>query len=275
MFLRLKIALMNQSISPQIKFRKADFEFPQQIDKYWLGNSPFKTHLLNSLTLLLPDLEQYIIRNVTRQLKQINCPHLKQEVRAFISQEGQHSLQHTKFWDNLRSCGYEIDSYINWVRNSLFKTLERRLNLNLNLAIIAGIEHLTTLVAEIALEKEYMAAAEPKLRQLFEWHAVEEIEHKSVAFDVLQSATNSYLVRILGMLIANILVLWCLNFGVAMLLYQDKKLLDKKVWQESGQFWFSKEKFLFRAFLHLIEYLKKDFHPEQRNNLFLIEQVKG
>lgn len=269
------LAPMNQSISPQIKVRKADFEFPRQIDKYWFGNSAFKTHLLNSLTLLLPDLEQYIIRNITRQLKEINYPYLKQEVRAFISQEGQHSLQHTKFWDNLRSCGYEIDSYINWVRNSLFKTLERRLNLNLNLAIIAGIEHLTTLVAEIALEKEFMTAAEPKLRELFEWHALEEIEHKSVAFDVLQSATNSYPVRIVGMLIANILVLSCLNFGVAMLLYQDKKLLDKKVWQESSQFWFTREKFLSRAFLHSIEYLKKDFHPDQRNNLFLIQQVRG
>ena len=54
-----------------------NFEFPKQIDRYWFGNSSFKTQLLNSLTLLLPDVEQYIIRKFRRQLKQINKPQLK------------------------------------------------------------------------------------------------------------------------------------------------------------------------------------------------------
>jgi predicted metal-dependent hydrolase len=107
-----------------------NFEFPKQIDRYWFGNSPFKTHLFNSFTLLLPDAEQYIIRNVGRQLKQINKPQLKQEVREFISQEGQHSSQHTKFWDNLRLQGYEIDTYTRFVRAIFLNTLERRLSIS-------------------------------------------------------------------------------------------------------------------------------------------------
>lgn len=62
----------------------------------------------------------------------------------------------------------------------------------MNLAIIAGFEHLTTLFAEFALETDFLAEAEPKLRELFEWHGAEEIEHKSVAYDVFQNATDSY-----------------------------------------------------------------------------------
>jgi hypothetical protein len=266
---------MVQSITPQIEVRLNNFQFPESIDRYWCGNSPFKTHLLNSLTLLLPDVEQYLIRNVRKRLKLIDEPQLKQDVRAFIGQEAQHSLQHSKFWDNLRSSGYEIDTYLSWVRAILFKTLERRLSIPLNLAISAGLEHLTTLFAEIAFEEEFLAEAEPNLKTLFEWHAAEEIEHKSVVYDVLQHTSDSYLLRLVGMVVSHILVLGFLNLGLAVLLYQDKKLLDRKVWQEMIGFWFIKEKLLFRALSNSLKYCQRNFHPSQIDNLFLLKKVSG
>lgn len=264
---------MTQSAMPQIKVRRISFD-PKQIDRYWFANSPFKTHLFNSFTLFLPDGEQYLIRNVGRQLKQINQPQLKQEVRAFIGQEGQHSIQHTKLWDNLRQQSYKIDSYISFVR-FILNILEQRLSINLNLAIIAACEHITTLFSEFVLGTEFIAEAEPKLKNLFEWHCVEELEHKSVAYDVFQHKSNSYLLRLIGLLIAHVLVLGLLNLGLIMLLYQDKKLLDKKVWQEMIQFWLVKEKFLFRALNNFFDYSKKSFHPSQRDNLFLIKKVSS
>ncbi|MBW4638878.1 MAG: metal-dependent hydrolase [Gloeocapsa sp. UFS-A4-WI-NPMV-4B04] len=266
---------MTQRTAPHIEVRRINFDFPKQIDRYWFGNSPFKTHLFNSFTLFLPDGEQYMIRNVGRQLKQIKNPQLKQEVRAFIGQEGQHSIQHMKLWDNLRLQGYKIDIYIRFVRFILFNTLERRLSINLNLAIIAACEHITTLFAEFVLETEFFAQAEPNLKNLFEWHCVEEIEHKSVAYDVFQYKSNSYLLRIIGMLISHLLVLGFLNLGLIMLLYQDKKLLDKKVLQQMSQFWLTKDKFMFRALKNSLDYSKNNFHPSQRDNLLLIKKVTG
>lgn len=100
---------------------------------------------------MLPNAEQYIIRNIRQQLKQINKPQLKQEVQVFISQEGQHSIQNTKFWGNLRLQGYKIDTYIHFIRAIFLNTLERRLSIKLNLAMIARGEYLTTLLAEFAL----------------------------------------------------------------------------------------------------------------------------
>ncbi len=264
---------MTQSITPQIKVRHINFEFLQESDRYWCGNSAFKTHLLNSFTLLLPDIEQYLIRAVRQRLKFIDNPQLKQDVRGFIGQEAQHSLQHSKFWDNLRASGYEIDNYISWVRVVLFNTLERRLSLELNLAIGAGFEHLTTLLGEMALEGDFLVDAEPNLRKLFEWHVAEEIEHKSVVFDVLQNTSDSYLLRLVGMVISHIFIIGFFNLGLVMLLYQDKKLLDGNVWQEMIQFWFIKEKFLFRASLNCIKYCKKSFHPSQTDNLFLLKKL--
>jgi hypothetical protein len=265
---------MTQSITPEIKVRRINFEFPLESDRYWCGNSPFKTHLLNSFTLLLPDVEQYLIRAVRQRLKFIDNLQLKQDVRGFIGQEAQHSLQHSKFWDNLRASGYEIDNYISWVRVVLFNTLGRRLSLELNLAIGAGLEHLTTLLGEMALEGDFLADAEPNLRKLFEWHAAEEIEHKSVVFDVLQNASNSYLLRLVGMVISHIFVVGFFNLGLVMLLYQDKKLLDGNVWQEMIQFWFIREKFIFRALSNCLKYCKMNFHPSQTDNLFLLKKFR-
>ncbi|MBD0304386.1 MAG: metal-dependent hydrolase, partial [Tolypothrix sp. T3-bin4] len=175
----------------------------------------------------------------------------------------QHSQQHKKFWYNLRAYGYEFETYLRWVQTIFSNILERQISLNLNLAIAAGIEHLTTLIAEFTLETDFFAEAEPELKQLFEWHALEEIEHKTVLYDVLQNATNNYLLRQVGMFIAHILVLFFLNFGLAILLYQDRKLFDRKVWQELIEFWITKEKFLYKALFNARNYLRKDFHPSQ------------
>ncbi|HEY9673120.1 MAG TPA: metal-dependent hydrolase [Waterburya sp.] len=264
---------MVQSITPQIEVRRKNFNFSEDINRYWCGHSAFKTHFLNSLTLFLPEAEQYLIRIMGQRLKFLNKSQLKHDALAFVGQEAQHSIQHTKFWDNLRASDYKIDSYLRLVRTVFFQIFERRLSNSLNLAIGAAGEHLTTLFAELILEGEFLAESETNLRHLFEWHAVEEIEHKSVIFDVLQNTNNSYPLRLVGLVVSHLLVFGFLNLGLAILLYQDKKLLDKQVWQEMFQFWFSKEQFLKRVLLNCRKYCDKNFHPSQTDHLFLLKNV--
>src|SRR6476646_8971660 len=199
--LRSPVPMLSQTSA--IQLRPIHFDFPSQISRYWLCNSPYKTHLLNSLTLLLPDVERYINQTVKQQLPRIQAPQLRQEVRAFIAQETQHASQHSKFWDNLRQQGYAIDPFLSLVRAVLLNGLAQRLSLRLNLAIVAGLEHLTSLLAEIALREGFLAPAEPQLKALFEWHAAEEIEHQTVAYDVLQAASQNYFLRLLGLAISN------------------------------------------------------------------------
>jgi len=257
----------------KITVRQMNFDFPEQLERYWHGNSPFKTHFFNSITLLFPDGEQFMLRTVKRQLKQIDNPQLKQEASAFIGQEAQHAVQHEKFWDKLRQQGYQFDSYLRFLRFILFNICENWLNTEFKLAMIAGVEHFTNVIAELILQEELFAEAEPKLKELFEWHSAEEIEHKTVAYDVFQNVTKSYPIRLIGMLLAYTFVLGFVNLGLIMMLHQDKKLLNIKVWQEMVQFLFIKEKFVFRVFLNSLEYLRKNFHPSQKDNLFLVRKV--
>lgn len=247
----------------KIEIRRLNFDFSANTERYWFNQSVFKTHLFNSITIGTPEFEKYLIRHVKKRINFLDNPQLKQQAEAFIYQESQHSHQHKKFWDNLRASGYKFDTYLRCIETILFDILEQQMSVNLNLAIAAGIEHLTTLIAEFGLEVDLFAEAEPELKQLFEWHALEEIEHKTVLYDVLQNATNNYLLRQVGMFIAHILVLLFLNLGLAILLYQDRKLFDRKVWQELIEFWITKDKFLYKALFNAINYLRKDFHPSQ------------
>lgn len=256
-----------------IKVRRLDFDFCPDIERYWFEQSAFKTHLFNSFTIGVFDIEKYLIQNVNKSINLIDNPQLKQDAQAFINQEAQHSLQHQKFWNNLQNLGYKFENYLSCQRSIFFQILAQRMSPNFNLAVGVGIEHLTTLMAEFALETDLFAHADPSLKRLFEWHAVEELEHKAVVFNVLKSKTNNYLLRLLGMLIGHILVFWFLNWGMAMLLYQDKKLLDKKVWQEFLEFWITKDKFLYKVLLNAIDFCRPDFHPAQKDHSFLMQKI--
>ncbi|QLE58180.1 metal-dependent hydrolase [Nostoc sp. TCL26-01] len=259
----------------QITVRQKNFDFPEQISRYWYGNSVFKSHFFNSITLLFPDGEQFMLRTIKRQIKQIDNPNLKEEALAFVGQEAQHAVQHEKFWQNLRQQGYTFDRYLRWLHFILFNVCETRLNIKFKLAMIAGVEHFTNVIAELTLKEELFAEAEPIMKELFEWHSAEEIEHKTVAYDVLQNVTKNYLIRLIGIIMAYTFVLSFVNLGLIMMLYQDKKLLDIKVWQEMLQFFFSKEKFLLKVFWQSLDYLNINFHPLDRDNLFLIKRVVG
>jgi uncharacterized protein len=161
------------------------------------------------------------------------------------------------------------------LRYILFDVCENRLSIKFKLAMIAGVEHFTNVIAELTLKEELFAEAEPIMKELFEWHSAEEIEHKTVAYDVLQNVTKSYFIRLIGIVLAYTFVLSFVNLGLVMMLYQDKKLLNVKTWQEMLQFFFTKEKFLFKVIWQSLDYFKINFHPLERDNLFLIKRVVG
>jgi uncharacterized protein len=272
-FLNATSASHTVTVASKIQVRPIHFRFPDTIERYWLGDSAYNTHLLNSLTLLLPDIERYINQTIKQQLPQITDPTLRQQARAFIAQEAQHASQHTRFWNNLRQQGYQFEKFVSAAQRIWFQALTPHLSLALNLAIVAGLEHLTSLMAEIALIEHFLDPAEPNLKALFEWHAAEEIEHQAVAFDVLQSATRNYGLRLLGLVISNLLVLGLMNWGTMLLLHQDKKWGDRRVWLDLIRFWFIKEKLFFKALASACHYAKPNFHPTEKNNQYLVAQV--
>ncbi|MCU0568470.1 MAG: metal-dependent hydrolase [Oculatellaceae cyanobacterium Prado106] len=257
----------------QITVRHKQFTFPPETDRHWLGNSPFRTHFFNSFTLLFPEGEQLAIRYFKKVLSQIHRPKLHEEVVAFIGQEGQHAAAHGQFWSTLRQQGYQLDRYA--TIQQVFISKKQRFSTGFYLATIAGFEHFTDCLAELVLESRLLAAAPAPLQELFEWHFAEELEHKTVAYDVFQQLDHRYPMRILGLINAHFAILGAVILGLITLLGQDRQLFKLKTIQDAVQFLFLQEKFCWKALTNFVTYLRFDFHPAQKDSSALSQKILG
>ena len=71
----------------------------------------------------------------------------------------------------------------------------------LQLAITVCLEHYTAIIAEYCLKADHMhRLADPEILKIWLWYALEENEHKTVAFDVYQQIGGHYLERSLMMI---------------------------------------------------------------------------
>jgi len=200
-------------------------------------------------------------------MKDIEDPKLRAEVKAFIQQETEHYKEHEKFFSNLKHQGYDIDGLVKFL-DSFIKNVPGTFNSNkMNLSLTAGLEHITALLAEIGLKDGFLKDAAKEMRELFEWHAAEELEHRSVAFDVLQEVDDSYLLRVMGLVYAYMLMSSFSGLFTVALIYQDRKLFSTKVWKEFSDVFFMDNALFIKAFFVFIRYLHPDFHPSENPEL--------
>jgi predicted metal-dependent hydrolase len=245
--------------------RRPNFKFSEEIPKFWLDNSIFRTHLLNSFTLIFPAGEQFFIRSINSHIKHIEKPALKKEAKEFLKQEAQHAREHEKFFRNLKDQGYKIDHITHILDKFINKVFEPNISPKMCLAVTAGLEHFTALLAEIGLQEKFLENAHPIMKELFEWHAAEEIEHRSVAFDVLQAVDDSYMLRVSGLVFAYLLLAIFSGGSTLYLISSDKVLFDKKVLKEISDTLLTKEKLFFKSLQICLLYLKPDFHPSNND----------
>ncbi len=252
-------------IRRNIIHRRPDFTFDEEFEKHWLGGSAFKTHFLNSLTLIFPTGEKYFIRSINKVMNRIKSGRLKKDALQFIKQEAQHSHEHEKFFKVLERQGYEIKGLVETLDNLVTKYFEPFFSKESNLAITSGLEHITALLSEISLEENFLKDAPQKLQDLFNWHAAEEIEHRAVAFDVLSDVDESYQKRIIGITVAYILMSAYAGVSTVHLLNQDGLLFKKETLKDFTSMFFTDEKLFFKAVSIFFRYLDPDFHPDKQD----------
>jgi predicted metal-dependent hydrolase len=142
--------------------------------------------LLNALSIPLPMGERFIIRAMCDCMEQRpQSSTMKEDIRLFVAQESVHLRQHNEY--NRQLCaqrGYGLAKLEFPIRFNLDE-VERTGSLQHRLAITVCIEHLTAAVAEAILaHPAWLDQGSEPLRQLWQWHALEEIDHRSVAFDL-------------------------------------------------------------------------------------------
>lgn len=167
------------------------------VPRHWLAGSAAATHIANGANLLFPAGERFFVRAVRHYLPELEKDPARAElsarVRGFFGQEGRHAQAHERFFDRLRAQGYPIDDFLARYEKVAYGLIERASPPALRLATTVALEHFTAILAEDAIGggAAGLAFAHPAVRQLLEWHALEEIEHKAVAFDVLDADRKS------------------------------------------------------------------------------------
>lgn len=237
-----------------------------QVPRFWFGGDPYLTRMFDALSLTFPDGERYFIESVRLFRDQIADPGLQQRVADFIRQEAQHGMAHDKMNQVMKAQGMPVDQFIARL-NRIFKFELQHRSAQYNIAMTAAAEHLTALMAETFFgSRDTLRSAHPYVRALFAWHAIEEMEHRDVAFDVMKQAGNvPELTRRSALTITTALMLGFTLYRTNVMLRHDGFSLRERLQMNlRGLPWFfGKNGVLSRMRRQYLDWFKPDFHPSQ------------
>lgn len=270
--------------SEQIPVRKPQWKFNDLVGQK--PRSDFGRMMFGAMSLVFPEGERFFIRSVKYFASQIKDESLAQDVKNFIGQEVQHGKLHEIFNNTVLGHDYDLQPFLNWYKSAMFDTVEKYatqlLGEKLALSVTAAAEHFTATWAAHGLSSGYLEQhiTNQDLLDFMQWHAVEEIEHKHVAFDVLQEVDDSYVLRAAGMLFCATLLPFVISVAFVSLMRQalqqgtgQAKSIDILAFFRDG-FYESRNGGIMSSFLPaIVEYLKPGFHPSDHDDYAMAKKV--
>ncbi len=268
---------MNQTSDPQrtVPTRRISFD-PTMADlprHFAVDGNLILSHLAAAMSAVFPDGEDFFVRSVRHYRDRITDPVLKRQVAGFIGQEAMHGREHRALNDRLDQLGYRVKFVERLTRRGL--ALRTRLAPPItNLAATAALEHFTATLAELVLADEDVRAEFGHLgvEHLFLWHALEESEHKAVAFDVYRAVGGSERTRVWTMKLLRPGFVLAMAVQVVIGLITDRETYRRgrlrASWRE-----FRRSPMLRRSvWRQLQDYDRRDFHPNDRDTSALVER---
>ncbi len=251
----------------QVRFNKDPFD---QVPAYWSGGTPLQNYVLTTLSHMFPDGERFFIRSVKRFADRATDQKMQKEIKAFIGQEMQHGLAHERFNQALDRSTASMSWFMTLFTVPTFEWLEPTLH-NMGIAYkfalgcTAAAENMTAGFAEnVFRNQEEISRMREDIRNLFLWHAAEEMEHRHLAFDLLQIVDGSYLNRMASATFTYLIIGFYVVLGTVYLMASDKNY----PWQDlPGDLWrlFTEDKALGKiAIQGFFDYARPDFHPNDK-----------
>ena len=222
------------------------------------------------LSLAFPEGEKFFVDSVKRYSHRLSDA-LRKDVVGFAGQESMHAKEHLTF--NARILPPQAEKAIRWSHrrvDALLHLGRTRMSGRMQLAVTCALEHFTATLAEQLLTlPEHRDAIDPEVRGMWLWHALEELEHKSVAFDVYEEVGGTYSVRVVAMVLATFFLCEYLGEATARVLYAQGKLRPKHL------------RALYRSLMKYpglvprlmpkyLDYYRRDFHPTDHDTTELL-----
>ncbi|RYY79692.1 MAG: metal-dependent hydrolase [Moraxellaceae bacterium] len=255
-----------------ITVRRLDFN-PQLIKRHFFANSPLMSHLLTALSSTFPIGEQFFVHSVRNVRDRITDEQLQAEITAFIGQEAMHSKAHTEFNQAWRRDDYQLDSFQAWLAKHDVRI--KKAPYKVQLAITSAFEHFTALLGGYILNHpELLETLDDDAVKLWVWHAIEEIEHRAVAFDTYQTLYGDLKLRRQVMQAVTTSFASLTLYGTQRLFWQDKwKSLPKVGGNLRGLYLVTK--MLVQLIPEYLSYYKKDFHPSDIDHSKILKYWKN
>ena len=272
--------LDDRSITPAdltITPRDRKFGRGTSTQHWWNGGDPVATALYNALSATFPKGEAFFVESV-RKFRDGADARLAAEIKAFTTQEVMHSREHVAFNRRAHEAGYDLSK------------LEERVDVRLDLvrskppiaslAATMALEHFTAILAhELLKDPRHLAGADAETAAMWRWHAIEEIEHKGVAYDTWLHATKEWPRFTRWKVKAKVMLLVTRNFvvdrtlGTLELLRQDG-ITGPKVW--ARLFWFAlvRPGMMRKVLGAWASYFMPGFHPWNHDDRALIAKAE-
>jgi predicted metal-dependent hydrolase len=242
----------------------------QQLPKHWYADSPGLSHFFSALSAVFPDGEKYFIDSVRAYEDVIQDLELRQRVREFVRQEGHHTHHHRLFNQCLQAHGMSMDRCAEIAQKILNRSREEDSPL-VQLALTTAFEHFTAMMGDWLLRQTQPCAdMHPAAHPLWVWHAVEETEHKAVAFDVYTAAGGDYWTRIRAMIRVTRIFIPRIHQMQLILLAEDPAPLRLSDLARCMRYLYGRGGFMTSMIPNYLRYFRRDFHPWQDDNSHLI-----
>lgn len=185
------------NVAEALPVRRMSFEFPEDMDLVFIEGDPATSYYFLGAWMMLPYLEPFLIRTMQAAMDQVDDPVLKEQMKRFCAQEGQHFRQHAKANEVVKKvhpsgprlaeleCEVEAE-FLLWSAEKPLK---------FNLAYGEGFESMTCAAARTQIDVGMFDYMKEPIRSLMYWHIMEEIEHRTVCFDVYETLVGDYLYR--------------------------------------------------------------------------------
>lgn len=259
---------MNAKFS-NITVRRETFDFStEEIPRYFVKNNPILTMMFIALSSTFPTGERFFVHSVRNVRDRVKNKTLQHDISAFIGQEAMHSHAHEDFNQFAEDLGLNLDKIIQEEIDGIAQ-IKRVLTEKQQLAVTCALEHFTAIMAKYFMQNEHFYHdMHPDAARLWFWHAIEETEHKAVAFDVYRELFNDHKVRKRIMFFVTVSFVSRITELTVRLMVQDKKGIVQL--QKHLEALAEIKNIFFGLKDAYLAYYSNDFHPNDEDSSTLV-----
>ena len=259
--------------------RDIRFDLEKTDIRRWHPEGLHVSQFFNALSIFFPEGESFFIDAVLHFRDRIKDPKLAEQVKGFLGQEAMHSREHRRYNRALIDAGLPAKELEDWLIRRL-DLVRKYMSPEEHLAVTIALEHFTAIMAnEVLSDERILEGADPRMAAIWRWHAIEETEHKAVAYDVYRDVLGedglAYWRR------ARVMVLTTITFWSFVFLYHlrlvraDGEATNVRGWWSLIRWMWVNPGNMRNLIWPWLDYFRRDFHPWQHDNHEFVEAWKA